>query len=109
VTLEHTGPAAWAERLQTVAFFLLLACVVARPFMAEMTYDPPSALKGLFAAEMTADQQQPDRTDLSRSIFAALTLLAVAVWALGTGLGTARQRSTGGPPVLQGLASSVFS
>jgi len=90
---QHVGAPVWAERLQTVAFFLLLTCVVTRPFMAEMTYDRSSALKGLFAAEMTADQRQPDRTDLSRSVFAALTLLAAAVWALGAGL----SRRTGVP------------
>jgi len=85
--------------LQTVAFFLLLACVVARPFMAEMTYEPSSSVKGLFAAEMKADQRQPDRTDLSRSVFAMLTLLSAGLWALGAGLEAVRHRSTGVPPV----------
>jgi len=71
--------------VQTVAFFLLLACVVARPFMAEMTYEQPSAIKNL-RAEMSQEERQPDRNDLSRSVFAMLTLLAAGLWTLGAGL-----------------------
>ena len=84
----HPGAATSAGRfggaLQSLAFALLLACVAARPFLAEMPFRT-SALRG--AARGGQIITLPvDRTDLARVTFPAAILAAGALWLCGAGL-----------------------
>jgi len=95
--MNHKTNSPWPARLQNLAFFLLLACVAARPFMSEMMFEEMSALKG-FRMDSAADQSSPDRNDLSRTTFAILTFIAGGLWALGRGLGRGKVRGAGVSP-----------
>ena len=92
--MNHTTNSPWPARLQNVAFFLLLACVAARPFMSEMMFEEMSALKG-FRMDSASEQSPPDRNDLSRTTFAILTFVAGGLWALGRGLGRGKACGAG--------------
>ena len=86
-----SGPAA-AARLEMLAFALLLACLVARPFLGEIAYRTNSISAAVSSAVAAQVGQTPsqgaavDHSELFRVTFSIILLLAAVAWAAASAL-----------------------